>query len=216
MPPFPSEIAFGTLLRYSVRGQSELSRRSRDVRTAVKTDGFIGQTRVIEHAARRVAENIQEHGCLSQCLGPDVVLVPMPRSGLMQEGALWPAWVIGEALCQQGAGAVVLPCLRRVTPVRKAATAGQGERPGPADHCRTTHVDPIRSEQPRAITIIDDIVTRGSSFMGVIPHLMAAFPGVPIRCFAVIRTISQGEVATILDPVMGKITYINGQLHREP
>ena len=216
MPPFPSELPFCSLLQYSVRGQDELSRRSRDVRTAIKTDGFIGQTRVIEHAARRVAENLQGQGCLAECLGPDVALVPMPRSGLLRSGALWPALVICEALYRHGAGAEVLPCLHRVVAVRKAATAAQGERPEPQDHCRTVYVEVDGIDRPRAIAIVDDIVTRGSSFIGVVPHLVAAFPDVPIRCFALVRTISQGEIETILFPTTGLIRYRQGQLRREP
>lgn len=47
-------------------------------------------------------------------------------------------------------------------------------------------------------------------------HLAAAFPGTRIHCFALLRTISQGEIASILDPVAGRITYRQGHLHRDP
>ncbi|NCA72642.1 MAG: hypothetical protein EOM91_21820 [Sphingobacteriia bacterium] len=63
--------------------------------------------------------------------------------------------------------------------------------------------------------LVDDIVTRGSSFVGVLPHLAAAFPDTPIHCFALLRTISRDEIATILDPVAGRITYRQGHLHRD-
>lgn len=47
---------------------------------------------------------------------------------------------------------------------------------------------------------------------GVLPHLTAAFPDIPIQCFALMRTVSQGEIVSILDPV----TYRAGHLHRDP
>ncbi|WP_200388059.1 hypothetical protein [Thiocapsa imhoffii] len=45
--------------------------------------GFV----VIELAAQRAKENLDTHGCLSRFLGPDVALVPMPRSSLIKEVA---------------------------------------------------------------------------------------------------------------------------------
>jgi hypothetical protein len=51
---------------------------------------------------------------------------------------------------------------------------------------------------------------------GGLPHLAAAFPGTPIHWFALLRTISQGESASILDPVVGRITYGHSHLHRVP
>jgi hypothetical protein len=217
MPPFPSEVAFGALLQYAVRGQSPLSRRSRDVRTAIKNNGVLGSVAVIGHAALRAKENLEAGGCLSRFLGPDVTLVPMPRSSLIKEGSLWPARVICEALQARGIGNAVLPCLSRAEAIGKAALAAPGRRPDPPDHYRTIRVESVRPlDSPTALVLVDDIVTRGSSFVGVLPHLTATFPGAPIHCFALLRTISQGEIASILDPVAGRITYRQGHLHRDP
>ena len=217
MLPFPSEVEFGALLQYAVRGQSPLSRRSRDVRTAIKTNGVLGGVAVIAHAALRAKENLEAGGCLSRVLGPDVTLVPMPRSSLIKEGSLWPARVICEALQGCGIGAAILPCLCRAEAIGKAALAAPGRRPDPPEHYRTIRVEPVSPIEPStALVLVDDIVTRGSSFVGVLPHLAAAFPGIPIHCFALLRTISQGEIASILDPVAGRITYRQGHLHRGP
>ena len=217
MPPFPSEVEFGAVLQYAVRGQSPLSRRSRDVRTAIKTNGVLGGVGVIGRAALRAKENLEAGGCLSRFLGPDVTLVPMPRSSLIKEGSLWPARVICEALQGCGIGAAILPCLSRAEAIGKAALAAPGRRPDPLDHYRTIRVESVRPiDPPTALVLVDDIVTRGSSFVGVLPHLAAAFPGTPIHCFALLRTISQGEITSILDPVAGRITYRQGHLHRDP
>ncbi|RKT37963.1 hypothetical protein [Thiocapsa rosea] len=217
MSQFPSEVAFGALLQYAVRGQSPLSRRSRDVRTAIKTNGVLGSVAVIAHAAVRAKENLEADGCLSRLLGPDVTLVPMPRSSLIKEGSLWPARVICEALRACGIGDEILPCLSRAEAIGKAAFAASDRRPDPPDHYRTIRVESVRPlDSPTALVLVDDIVTRGSSFVGVLPHLTATFPGTPIHCFALLRTISQGDIESILDPVAGRITYRAGHLHRDP
>jgi hypothetical protein len=49
-----------------------------------------------------------------------------------------------------------------------------------------------------------------------LPNLTATFPDIQIHCFALLRTVSQGEIASILDPVAGRITYGAGHLHRGP
>jgi hypothetical protein len=201
MPPVPSEVAFGALLQYAVRGQSPLSRRSRDVRTAIKNNGVLGSVAVIGHAALRAKENLEAGGCLSRFLGPDVTLVPMPRSSLIKEGSLWPARVICEALQARGIGNAVLPCLSRAEAIGKAALAAPGRRPDPPDHYRTIRVESVRPlDSPTALVLVDDIVTRGSSFVGVLPHLTATFPGAPIHCFALLRTISQSPASRPLKP----------------
>ncbi|NCA73181.1 MAG: hypothetical protein EOM91_24665 [Sphingobacteriia bacterium] len=175
--------------------------------------GFVA----IEHTALRVKENLEGGGCLSRFLGPDVTLVPMPRSSLIKEGSLWPARVICEALQGCGIGGSVLPCLRRAEAIGKAALAAPGRRPDPPDHYRTIRVESMRPlDPPSALVLVDDIVTRGSSFVGVLPHLTATFPGTPIHCFALLRTISRDEIASILDPVAGRITSRQGHLHRDP
>lgn len=146
-----------------------------------------------------------------------MALVPMPRSSLIKEGSLWPARVICEALQARGIGNTVLPCLSRAEAIGKAALAAPGRRPDPPDHYRTIRVESVRPlDPPAALVLVDDIVTRGSSFVGVLPHLTATFPGTPIHCSALLRTISQGEIASILDPVAGRITYRQGYLHRDP
>jgi Transposase DDE domain len=69
---------------------------------------------------------------------------------------------------------------------------------------------------PTAVTLVDDVVTRGATFVGLLPHLEAAFPGGPIHCFALVRTMSYGEISQIRDAVEGVVTFEHGNLHRQP
>lgn len=213
MPQFPSELAFFGLLQYAVRGTSELSRRSKVVRNDVKA----GKELVLERVARRVAENIDTGGVLAECFRGAPTLIPMPRSAPLLREALWPSLQICEALRQAGIGGSIWPGLRRVKAVPKSALARPGERPEPPDHYASLVVEPADMLQgPAAIVVVDDVVTRGSSLVGMFPRLVEAFPGIPIRCFAVLRTISEGDIPAMLAPVTGFVTYSRGRLQREP
>jgi hypothetical protein len=66
------------------------------------------------------------------------------------------------------------------------------------------------------VTIVDDVITRGSTFIGMSPHVAARFPDLDIRCFAMVRTMSGGDVEALEAPVIGSIRYSGNYLHREP
>lgn len=223
--PLPSSLRFVSLLQYSPHGTSEESLRSRVLTYALKRDGIaafkigssLAQARVIERAAKAVATGLTEYKLLSSCFGTDVTLIPIPRSAPIVPGGLWPTQVIAEELVANGLGADVLPCLLRTQAIQKSATAAAGQRATPEKHFETVAVDQqMRLRKPTRITLVDDVITRGATFIGMVRHIEAAFPQVPIECFAVIRTMSGVEVTKIFDPMEGTITYAYGRLHREP
>jgi hypothetical protein len=53
-------------------------------------------------------------------------------------------------------------------------------------------------------------------FVGLVPRLREAFPGIEIWCFALVRTRTAGEIDRILDPVEGTITDNRSEFHRHP
>jgi hypothetical protein len=217
MANFPSSLAFASLLQYAPRGQSETSAHSRDVTYKIKQDGYLGRFRIIDFSAERLAGEIAIHSFLGDYFNPSVSLVPVPRSSpLVKLDALWPSLRICQAILAQGLGADVIPCLDRTYAVRKSSTAPASQRPGPAEHYNSVRVIRKKRHAPRAITLIDDVVTRGSSFVGLVPRLQEAFPGIEIRCFALVRTRSAGEIDRILKPVEGTITYDGSQFRRHP
>jgi hypothetical protein len=176
----------------------------------------MGSVRVLPHAARRLVEHLDAYPFLRDCFGTATTLIPMPRSSPQRPGSLWPAHRLCECLLAERLGGDIENCLVRITPIPKASLAAPGQRPNPTDHYHSTEVRPSRRLPPREITLVDDIITRGSSFIGVLPRIQEAYPDTVIRCFALIRTISSGEIEAILDPVHGEITYQNGQLSRAP
>jgi len=182
-----------------------------------ETDGFMGSTRVMAHAARRVAEHLNAYPFLQDCFGPGITLVPIPRSSPRRAGFLWPAERLCVCLLAEGLGREFLRCLERTRPVQRASLAAMGQRPNPPDHYDSTkvHVPPPLAH-PKRITLVDDVITRGSSFVGMVPRIHEAYPDAAVRCFALIRTISIGEIHTIFAPTAGSITYRDGLLLRQP
>lgn len=139
MNPLPSSLTFYAYLQYSPRGKSPESIFSRDITYKVKQDGLLataqGTERAIDFIARRVNERLVQYPLLYDCLGPDVVLVPIPRSSpLKDQHSLWPTKRIAQAFVSQGLGSQVVPCLVRTQPVQKSSQAAPGQRPSPQDH----------------------------------------------------------------------------------
>lgn len=221
--PFPSKLSYTAFLQYSPRGSSKTSRNSRAFRDAIKNDTYIPflrdgklqNARGIEWIVRNLSREIENFHFIRECLGPETALVPIPRSApLSNKDALWPARRICEALVAAGLGAEVAPLLKRRTAVQKSATAPQGMRPDPEQHYESTVIDnEVPSLITRPLTLVDDIITRGSSFVGMFRRVAEAFPNRRISCFALMQTVSDGEVDKLMMPVQGTITrYPSGKL----
>jgi predicted amidophosphoribosyltransferase len=207
-----SEVIFGSLLCYSPRGQNEVSRQSRDVCYAIKA----GQPRVLELVGRRLRENLDGAGVLTQLFEHPLTLVPMPRSAPLVAGALWPADRIARALTAAGLGVQVVPALERVSAVPKSARAGPGERPPISLQYESLRARSLVDVSDR-ILVVDDVVTKGATAIAAVSRLDEIYPKAQIALFAAIRT--RGLVAEIehtLDPALGKITLIGDEPNREP
>lgn len=218
MATFPSRLPYAAFLQYSPRGNSAISKHSKDVTLAIKGDSLIRGHRVIDYAARRIGEERGNYPFLSAYFNGSVTFVPAPRSSPLKDPkALWPALRICQSLKAQGCAAAVLPCLKRVKPVTKSATAGSGQRPDPDTHYESLEVDQQAMLRPPAtITLVDDVITRGSTFLAMYQRLAEAFPQAEIRCFAVVRTMSGVEVDPIMSPVEGLISFDGTNLQRRP
>jgi hypothetical protein len=63
---------------------------------------------------------------------------------------------------------------------------------------------------------VDDVITRGSPFVGIAPRIQEVYPDATVHCFALVCTISTGDVDAIFAPTAGSITYRDGLLMRQP
>lgn len=171
---------------YSPRGTSDVSRLSQLVCHRIKTDGVIGTPpkRAIELAVGRLAKSANAE--LEAFLAPDVTFVPCPKSAPFPpklKPALWVPRRICDALLAQGYGARVLPCLSRTEAVPKSAFARPGDRPSPHRHFETMKVE-SSLDDPGDITLVDDVVTKGSTLLAAASLIAKAFPRAQLRTFA--------------------------------
>ncbi|MBI4613296.1 MAG: phosphoribosyltransferase [Planctomycetes bacterium] len=172
---------------------------------------------MIEQAVARAVNASSQIPAINDFLGPEIILVPAPRSApLRDHAALWPGRLICESLTTHGLGRVTLPCLSRTEAVPKSAVARPGERATAERHMETMAVEKRIIDRSR-ITIVDDVVTKGRTLFAAASLMQAAYPEVDVRVFALVRTCGlTPEVDKILDPCVGEIRFLDGDVDREP
>lgn len=212
-PRSPSELRFASLLVYSPSGTSQPSVDSQKAVRDIKNC----RPALLERIALRLKEQFDD-GRLRDFLGPDVVLVPAPRRLPPNfKVPSWPAREICNRLVMKGLGSSVESLLTRHKAVPKSALQRKGtDRPGPDAHAESIRATPLLLA-PGRITIVDDVVTRGSTLLGCAWVLDAAFPKSQIRGLAAVRTMSGAEIAQMLEVVEDGRIYLRGdQPHRDP
>lgn len=210
----PSPAPFASFFIYSPRGTSEPSRKSREIRDAIK---FRAEPGFLDKVAAAVAVKTGQ-GVYGDFFGPRVVMVPAPRSAPFKEGWLWPGERIAEAMVRAGLGSDVQRRFRRIAAVPKAATARAGERPTVAKHMETIVVDADLTGAPERFIIVDDVVTKGAMLYACAQLLRAAYPNADVRVFAPLRTMGLvAEVPHWIEPVVGTISLNRwGDPDRQP
>lgn len=207
-----SEVRYGALLAYSPRGQSEISKRSRDVCYKIKN----GDPETLALAGLRLQEHVAQLDILAPFFGANVTLVPVPRSAPLVAGALWPAEKICQAILNHGLAERVVPALERTEAVPKSAHAAPGERPSVSRHYESLNAH-ARVDVGDRILLIDDVMTKGATAIAAVSRLAECYPTADIALFAAIRTMGLvPEIERILDPTAGVIRLDGGAVDREP
>lgn len=219
MPDCLSSLRFGSLLVYSPRGRSKTSALSRDITYAIKNDTY----ETIDRVVYLLTANLRKGGSspvegLREMLGPEVLLVPCPRSSLLVAGGLWPAGRICETLVRAGLGREVQPIVTRVHAIRKSARSAAANRPSVREHIESMGITGRPTgTAPARITLVDDVITKGATMLAAASHIAGACPGSTISAFALVRTMGLiPDVDQILDPVVGTITLVGTGSHRNP
>lgn len=212
-----SELEFGSYLTYSPRGKSDLAKRSKNIMISLKSERSIGNPPkfMSEFVIDRIKESLDQMP-FKHFFNENVSLVPVPKSSLMQPNELWVSEKIAKALSKQTFGEFY-PCLKRIKPVQKAAYAvPSSKRPKAIEHYNSIGCQQL-VHRPKEIVLIDDIITRGSTLLGCASKVKEIFPDVPIRAFAVIRTISDpDDLIKIEYPCVGIITLSGNDTIRKP
>jgi hypothetical protein len=207
-----TRLEFGSLLSYCPRGgDSAEIQHSRQVMSFIKNDSFVEDppdpSVLMSNWIARTMERGRSQLPFSSFFRTSSILVPLPRSSLLQPDSLWVPERIATALVRRGFGVRVLPCLTRTRVVRKSATSQAGERPTPTEHFESLAVQGNLGPT-EDIVLVDDIVTRGHTMIGAANRLVEAFPSSRIQAFAAMRTVSDWtDFSHIYEPRVGLIEY---------
>ena len=144
--------------------------------------------------------------------GPDVTLVPVPRSAPRRtEDTLWPALSLASALHQHGLGRDVQQLLVRTEAVPKAHSSLSSERPTVSILSRSLRWQGDLGSGLERVVLVDDVVTRGTTFLSARNVIHGVQPGLGVEGFAAVRTMSFETVEKPLCPANGTITpTLNG------
>jgi len=212
-----SEIEFGSFLSYSVRGTSNKAEESKSTMRNLKRDRVLNSGILTsENFARAIKNDLNKYP-FEDYFNSDAVLVPTPRSSLPIKGMLWVPQRITTALINNGLGKSSEACLERIVAVSRSSGQRNGAlRATPSQHYESMKVNELLFE-PKEIVMVDDVVTRGSTFLGGVNRLAEAFPKAKIRAFAVMRSIyAPNDFSEIVDPCVGKITVSLDVPQRDP
>lgn len=213
----PSELEFGSFLTYTPRPGTELGKKSKSLMYDLKNNRLVGQppVSITQLVAKRLVENLDQLPFKNFLTG-SAIAIPVPKSSLARTGSLWVPAELAEAMKSAGLVADVMACLQRQTPVPKAATSKPSDRATARQHYDSLGVTATLM-RPTEILLLDDVVTRGATLMGAAWRIQEAFPGVPIRAFAAMRTISdESRFEAITAPCQGWIRLWGDQSQREP
>jgi hypothetical protein len=206
-------LDYGALWSYSPYGKSKEELLSKSYRYAVKNDETVTVSGKEVPMSEVVAQSIRESLItlpFRKLFEEKPILVPVTRSSLMKPDTLWVPHKIALALRKVGLGSMVSLSLTRRYAVGYKATA--------KEHHDSQGVIQGLLDEPEAIVLIDDFVTRGATLVGSAQRLCEAYPNARIAAFAAIRTVTLSEnFKKIDDPVYDKITlYASGKTHRDP
>jgi len=212
------QLEFGSFLSYDPHGSTHNALQSRKLIPLLKQDLPLGQSPILmsEWIIKKICESMISLKFYS-FFKSNPILVPVPKSSLMHEGTLWVPKRIADALEKQGFGTVAT-YLKRIKPLAKSSTSNSGTRPDVQQHYDSLAVQEKLIKPDRDILLIDDVVTRGATFLGSANRLANTFPNCPIRGFAIMRTMGYNTpFIKIEDPCMGHIFLDNnGKLTRYP
>ncbi len=212
----PSEIPFASLFVYSpraVEGEGEAGAKSRRLVRSIKneTQQFSTRWKLAEFVRDNLGDNLG-----AKYFGSNVTLAPMPgHAPLKDKDSRWPARSLCAEFVLAGLGKQWIPLIERVRLVNKAAFSPPDERPTALEHFESFQCVP-QIGVGECITVVDDVITRGSTMLAAVAALRAAYPGTRVQGFTLIRTMSGVAIERVVEPVEGTIRISGKDTFRKP
>lgn len=204
------EFPYGTFANYSPSGANQYSRISQSTCGAIKS----GKVNIIQSIFKYLdpIDYPTNSKILLPFLNDNVTFVPVPRSSPITNNDLWPARVIADEFVNHGYGNEVEPLISRISPIRKSSLSGNN-RPSYQEHMDTLKVSRVLFE-PEIITLVDDVLSLGSTTGACALLLKKVFPNAQIKIFAIFRTRSfETEISILIQPSTGKV-HVYGKTGR--
>ena len=209
-----SKIEFGSLLTYTPRPINKKQIDSKEVMLSLKNDRLVSGISKSEEVVKMIKKNLEAYPFFNY-FDKDTILIPIPKSSLLQKHELWVPQRITLSLEKYGLGKNE-NCLFRETALLKSSTALPNNRPKAHQHYDSMKVKELLFK-PKKIILVDDVITRGATALGAVNKLGESFPDANIRVFAVMRTISnQSEFSNIVDPCTGYVSLSRVDTFRVP
>lgn len=184
----PHRLTVGAVLPY-VKKQANESRRTwkqRDLLYALKNGRDFESKKGPAAPGLVLANYVQPPA--NSVLGPDVVLVPVPRSTVPEvwppPPADWGGRQLAEALHAAGLADRVHFGLKRVRSVDRASAGAPGDRPSVAEHMTSLEADVTSLEPGSSVVVVDDLVTRGTQLIAAARTIENALGGLHVAGFA--------------------------------
>ncbi len=217
MPNLPSEVGFCSLLSYATRPETEDEKKSKQVSVQLKQDKSVGNP--ARPISQWIALRVQEHqdcAAFAGLFGENVLAIPIPSSSLKQPGSLQMPLELANSLKEAGLVGEVAPIAERTRALPKSAFSQASARSKAADHYDSVKVTRTLTGAT-SILLVDDVITRGATLLGICARVMEAYPGLPIFGFAAMRAVSPPDkFERIFDPQRGKVTLRGDQTYRTP
>lgn len=213
-----NQIDFGSLLSYSPKPDTEMTKQSKTAMNNLKNDTHLPSFNLTmtEYVAELVNNN-KATLPFSSIFKNDPTLVPVPKSSLMRSGDLWIPQRLAIELSKRGCGGDIVECIFRRLPLRKSATSDPKDRPTALQHFNSIGIQTNLISNPKEILLVDDVITRGATTLGAANRLFMTFPNAKIRVFAAIRTVSYPDnFDNIYDARFGTIALRGDQTFRRP
>lgn len=149
---------------------------------------------------------------------PASTLVPVPTSAPARApDTLWPGLSIAEALLRQGLGRDVRKLLARTVRVPKAHEQSATDRPRIDELVDSLEWKGDLGSSLERIILVDDVVTRGTTFLAAREVIHRTQPWLEVEGFAAVRTMSFKVVTEPLSPATGVVELgAKGWGHRDP
>jgi len=214
MPNSPSELPYCSLLSYASHPGTDEQKKSAAVTKDLKRNRQYPSGGICEFVAKRI---LKHPAAFQGFFGAEVIAVPVPSSTRKQPGSLNVPLELARTLKLAGLVGEIEDIVTRVRSLPKSATSDSKARSTAADHFDSVIVAKPLLPASATLLLVDDVVTRGATLMGVAWRLQQAFPGAKILAFAAMRAITDAkDFKAILDPVSGKITLAGRYTKRRP